>query len=77
MANDLVRTRNYIKKFMMMKANLQGVSVKMLTLQSQQAIGEAMLQVTIALRGMNMYGWGLDRFTSIITWNLSSITIPS
>jgi len=53
MAKDLVRTRNYVKKFMLMKANLQGVAVKMLTLQSQQAIGEAVLHVTIALRAMN------------------------
>jgi len=52
-ATDLVRTRGYIQKFMLMKANLQAVSIKILTLQSQQAIGQAMMGVTIALRGMN------------------------
>jgi len=52
-ATDLVRTRSYIKKFMLMKANLQAVSIKILTLQSQQSIGEAILGVTVALRGMN------------------------
>lgn len=28
MAKDLVRTRRYVKKFIMMKANLQAVSLK-------------------------------------------------
>jgi hypothetical protein len=42
---------------MLMKANLQAVSVRILTLQSQQAISEALLGVTIALRGMNQYDY--------------------
>ena len=29
MAKDLVRTRNHIKKFHMMRANVQGISLKL------------------------------------------------
>ena len=29
MAKDLVRTRNYIKKFYLMKANIQAISLKL------------------------------------------------
>jgi len=37
MAKDLVRTRQYVKKFMMMRANIQAVSLKIQTLKSQVA----------------------------------------
>lgn len=53
LAKDLVRTRRYIQRFMVMKANLQAVLIKIHTVQSQHAVSEAMLGVTIALRSMN------------------------
>ena len=42
MAQDLVRTRRYTKKFMLMKANIQAVSLKIQTLKSQNTMAEAM-----------------------------------
>lgn len=42
MAKDLVRTRRYIKKFMLMKANIQAVSLKIQTLKSQNTMAQAM-----------------------------------
>ena len=53
MAKDLVRTRRYIKKFMLMKANIQAVSLKIQTLRSQNAMAQAMKGVTKAMQNMN------------------------
>jgi len=53
MAKDLVRTRRYVKKFMLMKANIQAVSLKIQTLKSQNAMAEAMKGVTKAMMSMN------------------------
>ncbi|XP_063233383.1 charged multivesicular body protein 2a [Bacillus rossius redtenbacheri] len=53
MAKDLVRTRRYVKKFMLMKANIQAVSLKIQTLRSQNAMAEAMKGVTKAMQSMN------------------------
>jgi len=53
MAKDLVRTRQYIKKFMIMKANIQAVSMKVQTLRSQNAMAEAMKGVTKVMANMN------------------------
>jgi len=53
MAKDLVRTRNHVKKFMLMKANIQAVSMKVQTLRSQNAMAEAMKGVTKAMQNMN------------------------
>jgi len=53
MAKDLLRTRAYIKKFMLMRANIQAVSMKVQTLRSQNAMGEAMRGVTKAMQNMN------------------------
>jgi charged multivesicular body protein 2A len=53
MAKDLVRTRRYVKKFMLMKANIQAVSLKVQTLRSQNAMAEAMKGVTKAMQNMN------------------------
>ena len=36
MAKDLVRTRNYIKKFYLMKANIQAISLKLQVSSSSQ-----------------------------------------
>lgn len=53
MAKDLVRTRRYVKKFMLMKANIQAVSLKIQTLRSQNTMAEAMKGVTKAMQSMN------------------------
>ncbi|RWS09301.1 hypothetical protein B4U79_07589 [Dinothrombium tinctorium] len=53
MAKDLVRTRRYIKKFILMKTNIQAVSLKVQTLRSQNAMAMAMKGVTRALQSMN------------------------
>ncbi|KYM76975.1 Charged multivesicular body protein 2a [Atta colombica] len=53
MAKDLVRTRRYVKKFMLMKANIQAVSLKIQTLRSQNTMTQAMKGVTKAMQNMN------------------------
>jgi len=53
MAKDLVRTRNTAKKFMLMKANIQAVSLKITTLKSNHAMAQAMKGVTKAMSTMN------------------------
>merc|ERR1711881_758456 len=53
MAKDLVRTRQYCKKFMLMKANLQAVSLKIATMKSQATMATAMKGVTKAMGKMN------------------------
>uniref|UniRef100_A0A6M2DQI7 Putative vacuolar assembly/sorting protein did4 n=1 Tax=Xenopsylla cheopis TaxID=163159 RepID=A0A6M2DQI7_XENCH len=53
MAKDLIRTRRYIKKFMIMKANIQAVSLKIQTLKSQNTMAQAMKGVTKAMQNMN------------------------
>jgi charged multivesicular body protein 2A len=53
MAKDLVRTRRYCKKFMLMKANIQAVSLKIQTLRSNDAMAQAMKGVTKAMTAMN------------------------
>ena len=60
MAKDLVRTRRYVKKFIMMKANIQAVSLKIQTLKSNQAMTDAMKGVTKAMQTMNRQV-GVDR----------------
>jgi len=53
MAKDLVRTRRQCKKFMIMRANIQAVSLKIQTLKSQNAMAMAMKDVTKAMQKMN------------------------
>lgn len=53
MAKDLVRTRNFVKKFILMRANIQAISLKVQTLKSQAAMANAMKGVTKALKRMN------------------------
>nr|XP_042905752.1 charged multivesicular body protein 2a isoform X1 [Parasteatoda tepidariorum] len=53
MARDLVRTRRYVKKFILMRANIQAVSLKIQTLRSQNAMATAMKGVTRAMQNMN------------------------
>lgn len=53
MAKDLVRTRGFVKKFILMRANIQGIALKIQTLKSQAAMATAMKGVTKALKRMN------------------------
>ncbi|XP_071943164.1 charged multivesicular body protein 2a-like [Antedon mediterranea] len=53
MAKDLVRTRRYVKKFIMMRANIQAVALKVQTLRSTNAMAQAMKGVTKAMGSMN------------------------
>jgi charged multivesicular body protein 2A len=53
MAKDLVRTRNAAKKFMLMKAKIQAVSLKITTLKSNHTMAQAMKGVTRAMATMN------------------------
>jgi len=53
MAKDLVRTRRYIQKFYEMKTQLQAVSLRIQTLQSNQTMAEAMKGVSSAMKAMN------------------------
>ncbi|KMZ59233.1 hypothetical protein ZOSMA_6G01660 [Zostera marina] len=53
MAKDLIRTRHQITKFHQLKSQLQGVSLRIQTLKSTQAMGEAMKGVTKAMGQMN------------------------
>lgn len=48
-----MRTRRYVKKFMLMRANIQAVSLKIQTLKSQNAMAQAMKGVTKAMMSMN------------------------
>nr|CAG4652286.1 EOG090X0H8I [Triops cancriformis] len=53
MAMDLVRTRRYVKKFILMRANIQAVALKIQTLKSQNSMAQAMKGVTRAMSSMN------------------------
>eukprot|EP00268_Persea_americana_P056353 TRINITY_DN663_c0_g1_i1.p1 TRINITY_DN663_c0_g1~~TRINITY_DN663_c0_g1_i1.p1 ORF type:complete len:224 (-),score=73.23 TRINITY_DN663_c0_g1_i1:406-1077(-) len=53
MAKDLIRTRHQITKFYALKSQLQGVALRIQTLKSTQAMGEAMKGVTKAMGKMN------------------------
>ena len=53
MAKALVRTRNQITKFYKMKSQLQGVSMRIQTLKSTQAMNQAMAGATRAMMTMN------------------------
>ncbi|NWQ70875.1 CHM2A protein, partial [Neopipo cinnamomea] len=52
MAKDLVRTRRYIRKFITMRANVQGGGLKIQTLKSNSSRGGAMRGVTKAMATM-------------------------
>jgi hypothetical protein len=51
-ATNLVRTRRYIKKFMVIKAHIQAISP---ILQSQNAMEQAMKDVAKAFQNTNRY----------------------
>merc|ERR1719489_364147 len=54
MAKDLVRSKRYVKKFIMMKTQITAVSLKIQTLKSQDAMANAMKGVTKAMGRMKM-----------------------
>jgi len=53
MAKDVVRTRRYVKKMIMMKTQIQAVSLKIQTLKSTNSMAQAMKGVTKAMGRMN------------------------
>jgi len=53
MAKDLVRTRQYISKFYVMRSNLQSLSLKMQTIKTQHEMGLAMGKMTKQMKRMN------------------------
>lgn len=53
MAKDLVRTRKYAQKFYRMKAQIQAVSLRLMTLSSTAQMSKAMAGVTKAMSAMN------------------------
>jgi len=52
-AKDLVRTRRYIEQFYSMRSNLQKISLRLQTYQSQDQMAAAMKGATMALGSMN------------------------
>jgi len=53
MAKDLVRTRAHVTKFIEMRSHLQSCGLKLQTVKSHQAMGEAMKNTTKAMVQMN------------------------
>jgi len=53
LAKDLIRTRQYIAKFIEMRSHLQGVSLRLQTVKSHQAMAEAMKSTAQAMMKMN------------------------
>ncbi|KAJ2899247.1 ESCRT-III subunit protein did4 [Coemansia aciculifera] len=53
MAKDLVRTRRYIQKFYKMGTSLQGVSLRIQSMSSNQQMATAMRGATSAMKSMN------------------------
>jgi charged multivesicular body protein 2A len=52
-AKDLVRTRRYVEQFYSMRSNLQKISLRLQTYQSQDQMAAAMKGATMALGSMN------------------------
>jgi charged multivesicular body protein 2A len=52
-AQDLVRTRQYVTKFIEMRSHLQGCALKLQTVKSHHAMGEAMSSTAKAMHKMN------------------------
>ena len=53
MARDLVRTRANVKKLYLMRANIQGVQMKLTTIKSSTTMAQSMKGVTKAMQRMN------------------------
>lgn len=57
MAKDLVRTRGYIRRVTIARANIQGVAMKLQTVGTVAAMAQAMNGVTKAMTTMNQQVW--------------------
>merc|ERR1719498_1113490 len=55
MAKDLVRTRNYITKFIVLRSHLNAVGLKLQTVKSHEAMASAMKNVSGAMIRMNKH----------------------
>ncbi|VDP95837.1 unnamed protein product, partial [Echinostoma caproni] len=53
LAKQIVRNNNYIRRFTLMKTNLEAVGLKLQTLKSTNAMGETMKDITRVMRRMN------------------------
>eukprot|EP00953_Heterococcus_sp_UTEX-ZZ885_P029736 15767-Heterococcus_DN1.PRE.3 len=53
LAKDLVRTRNYVTKFIEFRSHLQGVALKLEVVRSHEAMATAMKDVTKAMVSLN------------------------
>jgi charged multivesicular body protein 2A len=53
MAKDLVRTRQYVTKFIEMRSHLQGCALKLQTVKSHHAMAESMKSTAKAMYKMN------------------------
>eukprot|EP00571_Detonula_confervacea_P016892 CAMPEP_0172302318 /NCGR_PEP_ID=MMETSP1058-20130122/4039_1 /TAXON_ID=83371 /ORGANISM="Detonula confervacea, Strain CCMP 353" /LENGTH=191 /DNA_ID=CAMNT_0013012743 /DNA_START=440 /DNA_END=1015 /DNA_ORIENTATION=- len=53
MARDLVRTRQYVTKFIEMRSQLQGCALKLQTVASHAAMADAMSSTALAMKKMN------------------------
>ncbi|KAA0183927.1 Charged multivesicular body protein 2a [Fasciolopsis buskii] len=53
LAKQIVRNNNYIKRFTLMRTNLEAVGLKLQTLKSTNAMAETMKDVTRVMRRMN------------------------
>jgi len=53
MAKDLVRTRQYVTRFIEMRSHLQGCALKLQTVKSHHAMAEAMTSTAKAMHKMN------------------------
>ncbi|CAL8098716.1 unnamed protein product [Calicophoron daubneyi] len=53
LAKQIVRNNNYIKRFTLMRTNLEAISLKLQTLKSTNAMAQTMKQVTQVMRRMN------------------------
>ena len=69
MAKDLVRTRQYITKFIEMRSQLQGCALKLQTVKSHAAMAEAMSGITVYAL---ISGEAVDSLTSRIFGALSA-----
>lgn len=64
LAKDLVRTRNYVTKFIEFRSHLQGVGLKLETVRSHEAMASAMKDVTKAMVSLN-------KQVSLETWKFN------
>ncbi|KAJ2764337.1 ESCRT-III subunit protein did4 [Coemansia nantahalensis] len=53
MAKDLVRTRRYMEKYRTMRVTLQAMEMRVQAMSSNQQMGTAVREATVAMRSMN------------------------